>query len=413
MLPRTFINPEDHWVTEPRLPYSQAVRCGDLLLITGQCALNRDLSIIAPGDLKGQVKAAITDLIRVLSEAGAMPSDLVQLRAFYVQDGTADEDATAALIGSCLGELDGPGPALTMAPVEMLMSPGVLFEVEAIAMRGQNGEVLSRTAAWDANWAGPPKPFSHAIRVGKMLFTSGVTSRDRSGTVQCPGSLSGQSLVVLGRIDALLRQLGADVRDVVKTNLFNAEPGTAQDWAEPALIRASYYPEPGPAATGISVRKLADDDVMLVNDVVAMRDESGERMSRQHVWPDDHWDWPNHLPYRHGIRCGDLVFLGGQVPLNPDASVACVGDMGAQTDMAMEYIRRILDELDMGFSNILRINTFYATGTGGDEDESTWKTNLHARFAHFLPPGPATTGIPVPYLAYPDMNIEIDVIASI
>lgn len=413
MLPRTFINPADHWVTEPRMPYSQAVRCGDMLVTTGQVALNRDLSIIASGDLEGQVKAAMQDLSSVLTEAGMTVSDLAQLRAFYVQDGSVDEDAIATLIGQCLGDLDGPGPALTMAPVEMLMSPGVLFEVESIAMRGQNGEVLNRTAAWDAAWQGPPKPFSHAIRVGKMIFTSGVTARERSGGVQAPGSLSGQSHVVLQRIDGLLRQLGADLADTVKTNLFNAEPGTADDWAEPALIRASYYPEPGPAATGISVRKLTPGDLMLINDVVAMRAENGERLLRTHVWPDDHWDWPNHVPYRHGIRCGDLVFLGGQVPLNPDASVACIGDLAAQTDMAMEYIRRVLEELNMDFRNVLRINTFYATGDSKDEDETTWKENLHARFKHFQPPGPATTGIPVPYLAYPDMNIEIDIIASV
>jgi len=412
MLPRTFINPPEHWVTEPRLPYSQAVRCGDMLLISGQVALNNDRSVIAPNDLVGQVKAAMADLLSVLDAASMTASDLVQIRAFYVTESNTDEDAVVSLIGGCLGDVIGPGPALTVVPVETLMSPTVRFEIEGIAMRGQNGEMLRRTAAWDPQWAGPPKPFSHAIRVGNMLFTSGVTARDRSGEMQCSGSLSGQSHVVLRRIDGLLRQLGADIRDTVKTNLFNAEPGNAADWAEPALIRASYYPEPGPAATGLCVRELADSEMMLVNDVVAMRAETGERMLRIHVWPDNHWDWTAHLPYRHGIQCGDLVFLGGQVPLNPDASVACIGDAAAQTGMAMEYIRRILDDLGMDFENVLRLNTFFAASAGESYDEAEYKANLHARFRHFHTPGPATTGIPVPYLAYEDMNIEIDVIAS-
>jgi enamine deaminase RidA (YjgF/YER057c/UK114 family) len=136
-------------------------------------------------------------------------------------------------------------------------------------------------------------------------------------------------------------------------------------------------------------------------------------LPRSHVWPDNHWDWPVHLPYRHGIRCGDLIFLGGQVPLNPDASVAHKGDLVAQTNMAMEYIRRVLAEMHLGFKHVLRINTFYATGGVIDTDERIWKDNLHARFAHFEPPGPATTGIPMPYLAYEDMNIEIDIIAMV
>ncbi len=414
MLPRSFINPDDHWITEPRLPYSQAVRCGDMLFITGQVALDGSLAVVAPGDLKGQAGAAIADLISVLAAADMTPSDLVQLRVFYRQDGDVDEDVLAGHIGGGLGELSGPGPALTMIPVEMLMSPGVLFEIEAIAMRGQNGEVLRRTAAWDPGWAGPPRPFSHAIRVGEMIFTSGVTARGSCGVVQSPGDLSAQSHVTLARIDGLLRQLGADIQDVVKTNPFNAEPGEADEWSKAALVRAGYYREPGPAATGISLRTLWPGGVMVVTDVIAMRGVDGQRMPRTHVWPDGHWDWPVHLPYRHGIRCGDLIFLGGQVPMNPDASIACIGDLKAQTDMAMEYIRRVLHELGLGFEHVVRINTFYATGTNrGDDDEAIWKTNLHARFAHFQPPGPATTGIPVPYLAYKDMNIEIDVIAMV
>ena len=65
------------------------------------------------------------------------------------------------------------------------------------------------------------------------------------------------------------------------------------------------------------------------------------------------------------------------------------------------------------FGHVLRINTFYATGDKADTDEHIWKENLHARFAHFEAPGPATTGIPMPYLAYEDMNIEIDIIAMV
>lgn len=413
MLPRSYINPEDHWVTSPRLPYSQAVRCGDLIVTTGQVALAKDLSIIGEGDLAAQAKATVNALVDVLESAGVTASDLVHMRVFYVQDGTVNEDRLAAHLGACLDGLTGPGPALVMIPVEMLMSPGILIEIEGIAMRGQNGETLRRTVAWDPEWAGPPHPFSHALRVGKMLFTGGMTARDRAGGIRHSGNLGAQSHVVLKRLDGLLRQLGADIHDAVKTNVFNVEPGTAEDWAEPALIRAGYYPEPGPCATGLCARRLWPDGMMVINDIIAMRGEDGARLPRTHVWPDDHWDWTVHLPYRHGIRCGDLVFLGGQVPLNPDASVACIGDLEAQTTMSMDYIRRVLGEFNLGFENVLRINTFYATGDNPDKDETLWKTNLHARFAHFRPPGPATTGIPVPYLVYPDMNIEIDVIAAI
>ena len=409
MLPRTFINPTEHWVTKPSLPYSQAVRCGQMLFLTGQVDLDQNLHVTAPDDLIGQTKNTMRQLRDVLAAARMNFSDLVQMRVFYVQDGNVNEDDLIYVLGTCLGPFDGFGPALTMVPVEGLMLPGILIEIDGIAMREENAQPLAKTAAWHPGVHFPPKPFSHAVRVGEMIFTSGITSRVSDGTIHCPGSLLEQSKHVLDRIEELLDQLGADLQDTVKTNVFNVERGTAEEWSTPALVRASYYREPGPAATGISLPRLWPDGLMATNDVIAMRNVDGSRINRTHAWPDNHWDWPVHLPYRHGIRCGNHVFLGGQVPLNPDASVACRGDMVAQTEMAMEYIRRILASFGLGFEHVVKINTFYSGETG----ERDWKPNLRARFGHFTLPGPATTGVPVPYLAYEGMNIEIDIVALV
>ena len=62
MLPRTHINPEDHWVAEPDLPYSQAVRCGEMIFVTGQVDFDRDWNVSCPGDLSGQAAAAVNAL---------------------------------------------------------------------------------------------------------------------------------------------------------------------------------------------------------------------------------------------------------------------------------------------------------------------------------------------------------------
>ena len=64
VLPRTHINPPGHWVTEPKQPYSQAVRCGELIFTTGQVALDTDLTVIAATDSRGQIRAAVDDRFR-------------------------------------------------------------------------------------------------------------------------------------------------------------------------------------------------------------------------------------------------------------------------------------------------------------------------------------------------------------
>jgi enamine deaminase RidA (YjgF/YER057c/UK114 family) len=276
-------------------------------------------------------------------------------------------------------------------------------------MRGENGETLPRTAAWDPALADLPTPFVHALRVGEMIFTSAITAEDRKGRIAEKGSLAGQSRIVLPRIDGLLRQLGADLQDTVKTMLFNAEPGRKEDWREPALIRAAHYREPGPAATGISVPRLYPEGLMLKNDVIAMRGPDGARLPRHHAWPDDHWDWPVHLPYRHAIRCGDLCFLGGQVPLSPSSDLLHEGDLVAQTRAAMDYIERALQGVGSDLRHVVRVNSYYVGGAS----QETLLLNARARFERFQPPGTTSTGVPLPYLAYPGMLTEIDVIAMV
>ena len=148
---------------------------------------------------------------------------------------------------------------------------------------------------------------------------------------------------------------------------------------------------------------------MVRNDVIAMRGIDGQRLPRKGVWPTDHWDWPVHLPYRHGLQVGDLVFLGGQVSLNAQSEVIDPGDIQAQTHTAMQNIQKVLNELGLDFEHLVKINTFYA-GTKGQED---LLKNASIRSEYYRSPGPASTGIPFSYLAYEDMLIEIDCVAMV
>ena len=59
------------------------------------------------------------------------------------------------------------------------------------------------------------------------------------------------------RLQGILGELGADFGDVVKFNIFYVGTGTAEDWAVAARVRARYFEEPGPAATGIPVPRAA------------------------------------------------------------------------------------------------------------------------------------------------------------
>ena len=408
MLPRRAHKPEDFWSVGLAFNHSHCLTCGRMIFIGGQIDFNERGEQLNAGDLETQTVNSMRNLGRALESAGAEFSDLVKLTAYYRSRGDVDEDGLLELLASALGEMIGPGPVVTLVPLEELSFEGMEIEIDGIAMRDPNGPRLPRAAAWDPKAPRLPHPFSQALRCGEMLFTSGITARDGAGVIASPGSLTAQSGIVLERIDGLLRQLGADINDVVKTKLYNVEPGEAESWKEPALTRARFYREPGPAATGISVPRLWPDGVMLRNDVIAMRGVDGTRLPREQVWPEGHWDWPVHLPYRHGVRCGDLVFLGGQVSLNGEGAVRDPGDLVAQTRTAMDFVGRILSDLGMGYDNVVKVSAYYVGSVG----PKTLAENGLVRFSYFKSqPGPASTGVPVPYLAYEDMLIEIDMIA--
>ena len=88
---------------------------------------------------------------------------------------------------------------------------------------------------------------------------------------------------------------------------------TAVADGEAALACAAHFKEPGPAATGIPIPAHARKGQQIKIEVVAMLGTDGKRLARRHSWPDSLWDWHVHLPYKHGLKCEDMIFLGGQV----------------------------------------------------------------------------------------------------
>ncbi|MEM7172173.1 MAG: RidA family protein [Pseudomonadota bacterium] len=416
MLPRRRFHPEGHLsIGVPGFDhFSHGLACGQMIFTSGQADISGEAQVTRPNDLVAQTRIAAHDILKVLDGLGADGGDLVKLTGFYVKSGLDDEDVILAELSQILGEGGAgrngrPGPCVTLVPIETNCFRGLTIEIEATAMRGHNGERLPRASAWIPDGSHLPPTFSQAMRCEEMLFTSGQTAWDPAGELKDPGSLVSQSWATLGKLNRLLKELGADLHDSVKTNVFNVEPGKMEEWSEAAMVRAAHYKEPGPAATGLSIPRLDREGVMVRNDVIAMRGKDGSRLARRGVWPDGHWDWPVHLPYRHGVMVGDMVFIGGQVSLTPDAQVIDPGNIEAQTHRAMENIEKVLAEFGLRMENLVKVNAFYV-GTEGEDDLAT---NAGIRAGYYRPPGPVSTGMSFPYLAYQDMLIEIDAVAMV
>ncbi len=404
---RQYSWPEGHWAWPISVTHKHGLRDGDLIFVGGQVDLDSQGRVRNPGDLAAQTRGAMTYMAVVFEDLGADLGDLVKLVAYYVGEGPEAEAILLREIARALPP--GAGPAISLVALPALGYEGLVSEIEAVAMRGEDGTRLLRRAVSPEGLPPVPAPFVHGLACGEMIFIGDQAALDESGAVMVPGDVVAQSQAMMERLETVLGRLGADFDDVVKLNVFYRGAGDAESWAVPAKIRAGYFAEPGPAATGVPVVAFAQPGLMTRIAVTAMRDPGGERLERSFSWPEGHWDWPTHLPYKHGNRCGRMVHVGGQVSIDSLGQVIDPNDLVAQTERSMDYIAKVLTDLGAGLDDVVKVTAFYQGGASAARIHE----NLSVRSAAFSDPGPATTGIPVPYLAYETMIIEIEVIALV
>lgn len=109
-------------------------------------------------------------------------------------------------------------------------------------------------------------------------------------------------------------------------------------------------------------------------------------------------------PYSQAIDLGDLVFVSGQIPLDPK-TMEVVGDsIEDQTTQVMKNLEAILAEANLTFTNVVKF-TIYLT------DLADFDT-INKTYAQFLTePYPARATIEVSKLPK-NVKVEIDLIAK-
>lgn len=108
-------------------------------------------------------------------------------------------------------------------------------------------------------------PYSQAIQIGKLLYTSGqIPIEPNSGQIVA-GGIEGQAKQVFANLQAILEAAGADFADVVKTTVFIKD---MNDFAKLNQIYALYFCEPFPARSCIEVARLPKD-VLVEIEVIA------------------------------------------------------------------------------------------------------------------------------------------------
>lgn len=108
-------------------------------------------------------------------------------------------------------------------------------------------------------------------------------------------------------------------------------------------------------------------------------------------------------PYSQAIRAGNLLFLSGQIPLDPATGNIVEGDITAQTERVLKNITAVLKAAGAGFGSVVRTTVFLA-----DMNEFAAMNAVYGTF--MVDPPPARSTVQVARLPK-DVRVEIDVIA--
>lgn len=109
--------------------YSQAVRAGDLLFVSGQLGLDPATGALVPGGAVAQARQALRNVLAVLAAAGAGAGDVVRTGVML-----ADIDDFAEVNAAYAEVFDGPVPPARAAYGVAALPKGGAVEIEAVAV---------------------------------------------------------------------------------------------------------------------------------------------------------------------------------------------------------------------------------------------------------------------------------------
>jgi 2-iminobutanoate/2-iminopropanoate deaminase len=109
-------------------------------------------------------------------------------------------------------------------------------------------------------------PYSQAIRVGNLLYTSGQIPINPATGSFVEGGIKEQTRQSLTNIKAILEEAGLTMTHVVKTTVFMAD---MNDFADMNAVYAEFFAEPYPARSAVAVKTLPKGALVEIEVVAA------------------------------------------------------------------------------------------------------------------------------------------------
>lgn len=127
MPPHTLIRAEG--LSVPISHYSDAVRAGNTIYVSGQASLDANGNLVGRGDVVAQTRQTLENMKTVLAAAGATLDDVVKVTVYL-----ADRDDRPKVNEVRKEYFKANRPASTLIEISRFAIEGMLIEIEAIAV---------------------------------------------------------------------------------------------------------------------------------------------------------------------------------------------------------------------------------------------------------------------------------------
>ena len=109
-------------------------------------------------------------------------------------------------------------------------------------------------------------PYSQAIQVGNLIYTSGQLPINPTTGAFPEGGIKEQTRQSLCNIQAILEEAGLTMSNVVKTTVFLAD---MNDFADMNAVYAEFFTQPYPARSAVAVKTLPKNALVEIEVVAA------------------------------------------------------------------------------------------------------------------------------------------------
>jgi 2-iminobutanoate/2-iminopropanoate deaminase len=394
-------------------PYSHAVRAGDMIFLHGTVGFDPQGRL--PGDTPGradmvrQAEQTIANMATALQLLGGSLQDVVKVRAFLPQHcrpARAGQQSFDEIFDEVYGRHFQPPRPARAALQQGLFQEDLLVEIEAMAVVNQPKRLIVSDAL-------PPlrRPYAQGgILVGDLLCLRGFTSQDQHGDLVGRGDMRTQTAQTFANMAITLQAAGGSLADLVQTQV------TLTDWhARPEYdeVYRRHVQEPFPTNSTFqgglgregllieieSIAALATPR-LTIDSAFTQVGQARQELESDMIYSDK---LSPQVARPHGVRVGDLMFIGGHTSIDVQGRLVGPGDIRAQTRHVLMTIETILTLAGLGMGDVVKTTVMLTDWRHYDAYNEVYR-------AFFTAPFPARSTVSGS-LGIPGALLEIEAIA--